>query len=295
MFASGVAFFFVFGDVPGWVQPHSAAVFLLYAFLAANVALVFWQPALGVSQTWSIAVEEQFYLVWPLALRVVGDRLLTFMVAVVVLKVATLGVLVHTLGPASRVALFVQELAFESLAIGGIAAVLVLRGSRLLRALYHPLGQLATVAAFVAVIYTFDDVMRWSRTFGTTVLSLAFVGVILNVGCNRRSLLRIGNPVLDYLGRISYGIYMFHPLLIYGLVYAVWRLGWDPVHNVAVQAAVYAAAIGGTIGAAALSYRWFETPFLRLKKRFAHVESGGDALPVGGFAGAPAMAPQRAS
>jgi len=58
---------------------------------------------------------------------------------------------------------------------------------------------------------------------------------------------------------------------------------------------VYVAAVAGTITVAALSYRYFETPFLRLKKRFAHVESGGDAIPVAGLAGAPAMTPQRAS
>jgi peptidoglycan/LPS O-acetylase OafA/YrhL len=210
-------------------------------------------------------------------------------------KLVALGVLLHTLGPTSRVTLLAHQLAFESLAIGAFGAVLVFRGARVLRLLYHPVGQLATVAGFVAVIYAFDDVMIRSPTFGTASISLVFLAVILNVGCNERSLLRIGNPVLDYLGRISYGIYMFHPLVIYGIVYAVWRLGWDPVHHVAMQGALYAAAAGGTIGVAALSYRYFETPFLRLKKRFAHVESGGDAIPVGGFAGAPAMATQRVS
>ena len=296
LIAAALVVYVAFGrDTPGWSQPHHAGVFILYAALLANVAETFGRPALGISQTWSIAVEEQFYLVWPLALRTAGGRLLTFTAAVVVVKLVALGVLLHTLGSTSRVTLLAHQLAFESIAIGAFGAVLLFRGARVLRLLYHPVGQLATVAGFVAVIYTFDDAMIRSPTFGTASISLVFLAVILNVGCNEGSLLRLGNPVLDYLGRISYGIYMFHPLVIYGIVYSVWRLGWDPVHHVALQGALYAAAAGGTIGIAALSYRYFETPFLRLKKRFAHVESGGDAIPVGGFAGAPAMATQRGS
>src|SRR4051812_15035790 len=280
-------------NTPGWVQPHDVAVFGLYAALLANIALVYALPALAISQTWSIAVEEQFYLVWPLLMRLFSNRLLTFMLGVVAVKLLALGFLVHE-WPANRATIVVSQLAFESLAIGGVGAVLVFRGSSVLRPLFHPLGQLATVGAFVAVVYTRDDVLFRSRTLGVTILSLAFAALILNVGCNERSLLRIGNPVLDYLGRISYGIYMFHPLLIYGIVYALWRLGWDPGDHLALQAAVYVTAVAGTITVAALSYRYFETPFLRLKKRFAHVESGGDAIPVAGLAGAPAMTPQRA-
>jgi peptidoglycan/LPS O-acetylase OafA/YrhL len=54
------------------------------------------------------------------------------------------------------------------------------------------------------------------------------------------------------------------------------------------RAGVYVAAVARTVAIAALSYRFFETPFLKLKKRFARVESGGDDLPVSGFAGKPA-------
>jgi len=204
-------------NTPGWVQPHDVAVFGLYAALLANIALVYALPALAISQTWSIAVEEQFYLVWPLLMRLFSNRLLTFMLGVVAVKLLALGFLVHE-WPANRATIVVSQLAFESLAIGGVGAVLVFRGSSVLRPLFHPLGQLATVGAFVAVVYTRDDVLFRSRTLGVTILSLAFAALILNVGCNERSLLRIGNPVLDYLGSISYGIYMFHPLLIYGIV-----------------------------------------------------------------------------
>jgi peptidoglycan/LPS O-acetylase OafA/YrhL len=274
---------------PGWRQPDSAGVFVLYALLLANVALVWGTPVLGVSQSWSIGVEEQFYLVWPAFLLLFARRLLGFMITFVLVKIMLLWLLIRALGAFAPTTVFVEQLALESMAIGAIAAVLVYRKATVLRLLYHPLAQVAAVAGFALVVYDFDGVFGRVPALATTLLSLVFALVILNVGCNERTLLRIGNPVTDYLGRISYGIYMFHPLLLYGIFFAVRGLGWEPGTNLAQRAAIYLVGVGVSIAVAALSYAFFETPFLRLKKRFARVESGGDDLPVGGLAGAPAV------
>jgi peptidoglycan/LPS O-acetylase OafA/YrhL len=112
--------------------------------------------------------------------------------------------------------------------------------------------------------------------------------LIINVGCNARTMLRLSHPTLDYLGRISYGIYMLHPLVIYGLGITFRELGLNPGGNIPFLAGVYVVAVAVTIALAALSYKLFEIPFLKLKKRVTRVESGGDDLPVGGLAGPPA-------
>jgi peptidoglycan/LPS O-acetylase OafA/YrhL len=245
---------------------------------------------LGVSQAWSIGVEEQFYLVWPWLLSLFSRCLIRFMVAFVVVKVVLLWVLIHELGLSSRPVIFVQLLALESMAIGAIAAVLVHRNAGALRVLYHPLAQFAAVAGFVLVIYDFDGMFARTPAMATMLLSLVFALVIVNVGCNEDTVLRLASPAVDYLGRISYGIYMFHPLVVYGIFRAVRGLGWNPGADFVLLASVYVLGIAATIAISALSYRFFELRFLRLKKRFAQVESGGDRLPVSGLAGAPAAA-----
>jgi peptidoglycan/LPS O-acetylase OafA/YrhL len=77
---------------------------------------------------------------------------------------------------------------------------------------------------------------------------------------------RVNVPAFWYLGRISYGLYVFHSaaFALVGGWWWPWRLS------------------GGfalTLAAAAVSYRYFEQPFLHLKARFTYVKSGGQANP----------------
>jgi len=74
---------------------------------------------------------------------------------------------------------------------------------------------------------------------------------------------------LIYLGRISYGLYVFHVLGLF--------ISDHLVANQTASLARYALRIGVafaiTVAMAAASYRWLETPFLSLKRRFTHVLS----------------------
>jgi peptidoglycan/LPS O-acetylase OafA/YrhL len=90
-----------------------------------------------------------------------------------------------------------------------------------------------------------------------TVIMLSVLGVQLRMP---RSLL--------YLGKISYGLYVYHAL---GNVLSNKLI---PVHTAFVQLALRPiAALGITIVLAAISYAVLETPFLKLKRRFAHIDS----------------------
>jgi peptidoglycan/LPS O-acetylase OafA/YrhL len=75
------------------------------------------------------------------------------------------------------------------------------------------------------------------------------------------------NPVLTYLGRISYGLYVYHAA---GLLIASHLF-----HASSAKGRAFFMVLGFmiTVGLSALSYRWLETPFLRMKERFAIVNS----------------------
>src|SRR6185436_11014013 len=74
---------------------------------------------------------------------------------------------------------------------------------------------------------------------------------------------RLTNPILIYLGRISYGLYVWHLLAL--AIASLLLKKYSPLH------ALFGFAL--TILISAISYRWLEQPFLKLKKRFTHVAS----------------------
>ena len=69
---------------------------------------------------------------------------------------------------------------------------------------------------------------------------------------------------LTYLGRISYGLYVFHLVFIDAFAVAA-------THDPLARLARVGAALAVTIGVAACSYRFLELPFLKLKDRFSHI------------------------
>ncbi len=78
------------------------------------------------------------------------------------------------------------------------------------------------------------------------------------------------NRVLDLLGRVSYSTYVWHPLVIFLLSRSVPFAALDvPLR----YPAVFLATLSGTLAVAWLSYRYIESPILRLKDRYAVVHS----------------------
>jgi peptidoglycan/LPS O-acetylase OafA/YrhL len=87
----------------------------------------------------------------------------------------------------------------------------------------------------------------------------SMLGVVLVAGGGL-----LAHPVLVYLGRISYGLYVFHLAVIQEVILQLGDMSW-PLR--------LGSSLGLTLGLAALSYAWLEEPFLRLKARFTYVQS----------------------
>lgn len=93
--------------------------------------------------------------------------------------------------------------------------------------------------------------------------ALLFGIIILNFAVNKSHKIKLENKVFNYLGTISYGIYMYHPIYVYSSV----KLFHDS--NSFVSLKIYSASFILTILTAALSYRYFEGFFLKFKSRFS--------------------------
>ena len=99
---------------------------------------------------------------------------------------------------------------------------------------------------------------------------IAFISLlVIMAGLLRKPILE--NRVMNYLGQISYGIYVIHPLLLYVLTRLIRPT--DYLSNDVACVVIFILMTVFTIVLAGLSYKFFEMPFLRLKSKFSVVQS----------------------
>ncbi len=215
---------------------------------------------LAVGHLWSLATEEQFYLVWPLtlflALRAGATRralMIGLAAAIVLLEIDRLQLL---LGHASFTRVyFAPDGHFDVILIGCLAGLWFAGGGAsvaLARPLFNKAALLIGIAA-VALMWVLPYFEKWRVVLGVLpILAVGIVLLILAVLADPRSPLArlLSLAPLVFVGKISYALYLWHPIFIWGF------------HRLPTGAEVGLAFVAAT-----LSYYFVELPFLRLKRR----------------------------
>jgi peptidoglycan/LPS O-acetylase OafA/YrhL len=266
-FYIGLALLPIFNQRHGFTWHHAAA----FVLLAGNWSVIAWgwpSPSIVVP-LWTVSIEEQFYLAWPPIVRRLSRSGIAW---------AAVGMLV--VSNATRIAMVALHGGMNSVwcntfsrldpIVAGILIALVLRGripnfNPVLRAVMLACG--IVPLALVSNYWHIHEPQRleWIPTLvGFPVVAVSCSLIMLAVLGVSLSMPRF----LVYLGKISYGLYVYHPLgnLLSGEVMRV--------HSSFLQLALRPiAALATTVLLAAASYAFLEKPFLRLKQRFAHIDS----------------------
>ncbi|MFE1600507.1 acyltransferase family protein [Methylobacterium sp. ID0610] len=220
---------------------------------------------------WSLAVEEQFYVLWPLAVAHIPLRLGTIVTALIIPLIAigaAIG-LTATLDPELAGAYIYKSLATQaiSLSVGAAIAFLSYEGRSI------PFWRCVGLSALGGAILVGDLVGRahGSVAAGGRYWCIALVGYTL-LSFGAVAMLTIGRPPrllasglswgpLVYLGRISYGIYLYHLVILYmlGINEAANASGTAPVTTIV-------AALLLTLLVSGLSFAFIESRFLRMRK-----------------------------
>ncbi len=237
--------------------------------------------------TWTLAIEEQFYLIWPALVWWLGRRRLPLAIVPLIVLPAVL----RCLGwPA-----MLLMTRCDGLALGALLAWLTsgdfeaspARRLRLKRGLLATAGGLLVYLGISTYLWNYQQVVRnpLQRGLDQFALDLGYfviVGtVLLAAGGRRFGWLR--NPLLVHAGQISYGLYFYHPFVIFGMSQVRKALEikgslWFDILRVALCFAV-----------AEVSWRCLERPILRLKDRFVERPS---AIPRPHFASPRVAAPE---
>jgi peptidoglycan/LPS O-acetylase OafA/YrhL len=254
---------YVLGRFHPTVSIHGGAL-LAFSFLLGNLYILKHGWVLKtINPLWSLSIEEQFYLAIPGVARVGGRRALA---AICWLAMILSYVVLVWLGSKHSIALvdvwansFVQ---FQFFAAGGLIAL-------------TPRPSLSSWArlgmAIAGGIAWYIAARLGLQVFMPTTAVQLVVGYLLLLGGSIAIFLaalgaEVKMPrILLYLGKISYGLYLFHQLFL-------WAMFKNASFKDSVALGVLL-ALALTIAAAALSYHFFERPILLFKARFDTVKT----------------------
>jgi peptidoglycan/LPS O-acetylase OafA/YrhL len=259
------------------LQDNYGINLFLYLIIFPNVAYSIFPGIPHIGQTWSIGVEEQFYIIWPLLAKK-AKNIFNMLVAVfMVMMLLKLSVLIiikmgHTGAAVLAFKKFVAMSKIECMTIGGMGAYMLFQKKQsLLKYLYHPLVlPLSIIAIPILINYT----PAFLQDGIHLIYSLVFLSIIINISSNINSPIKLENKLFAFLGKISYSIYMYHFMIIPLCIYFIKTMGILPSNKMAPQLILYVLVTVLTIFISWLSFTYFEGWFLKIKKKYTVIKSG---------------------
>lgn len=278
-----LAFLFILlpaiGALPAWLEADYKHQFWYWTYLS-NWSVAFGLGGQGVPHFWSLAVEEQFYLVWPLLVLWMLPR--TLAKACLALIAIALAARINFMYFQPR-GYFWTEAAYswtisqlDTLAIGALVALGLREARWTERLLRHGrlVGGAAAVGMLVVIVRVrgFGIMSQEVMTIGKTLFSLLAGAVLVDAVARPDSpvgRIFLRRPTLAYLGKYSYAIYIFH-LPIAHAFRSLFPIT-DATQGTATTLKLFAQMVVVlliSLALARVSWLLIEQPFLRLKTRF---------------------------
>jgi peptidoglycan/LPS O-acetylase OafA/YrhL len=310
-------FFFVLPQIDAFAQvdylwvPGSDRETVWYWLYLSNVKVALtggWHhQALAIS--WSLAIEEQFYLIWPLLVRSLSERRLLWLCGGVFLGAFVLRLALIIGGANALIPYTATPCRLDTLAAGAAIALLVRRGGGVVASLER-----AAAVLLPAALAVFAGCYAWGRlhtgpvdaassydeqvvrtlgflsgplmqTVGFSALCVLYAALLVRVSAapSGSLLARVFElPLLQSFGRYSYAMYLLHYFVALVVLSAFQKAYQGPYLWAQLQ--FWLCAIGITYGAARLTWVLLEEPMQRLRRFFPYAGAPRPAAPEGAAA-----------
>jgi len=252
--------------------PNETADPLLCSVFLNNFNHIFNGPpdAPVLAVLWSVAVEEQFYLLWPIPFYLIPSRFYVYIFVLIIIGSVTFravyinsGVDILTLGVIS------------DMAIGGLGAYLTIANMRFLKKIERSNKLFNLIPYVVVIIFLLYKQELFSTTFlfiiKRVIISFFFAWIILEQNFCKNSLFKVSRlRVITKLGKYTYGLYCFHIVAIFFVTIILQELGLHK-HSWQIWLLQIPLAMIVSIVFSYFSFTYFESFFLKLKDRFAYI------------------------
>jgi len=236
-------------------------------------AFGYFSPNNPLGITWSLAIEEQFYLTWPLLLSLalrfkLGRRWILYILALFIALISLhRKILAEHYGPSILRLYYASDTRADTLLMGCLLGLLVswnlLPHNKKLEISVKSLAAVGVIfLGYLVGTKSWVCLMLYQRGGYTLVaLSIAAILTVVIICPPKFALLVLKFPPLVWIGRISYGLYLWH-----------WPIRWFIYPKEALPASEQLVAVVVlSLLLTGLSYHFVEKPFLRLKKRFGSI------------------------
>lgn len=256
----------------GWkIEGHTV---FFYVFLLANIPFIFANEIKLVGHYWSLGVEEQFYSFWPWVVKksksILKSTLIIFFTFLALKTMFRIIDITQHNGQMSIAYDVFNSTRFDCMLIGAIGAILLFNNNSLfLKITNNRVAQL--IAWFVILLVIFNK-FHIISFLDNEFISIVTVFLIIGQIKQRNRLINLDTAVFDFLGKISYGLYVIHPLLI---LYLSKLIHFTDRTNMTSHLIVYLLVFISTILISYLSYEYFEKRFLLIKEKYTSIKSSG--------------------
>jgi peptidoglycan/LPS O-acetylase OafA/YrhL len=229
-----------------------------------NVAIVLY-PFMPLSfQLWSIGLEEQYYLIIPWVIAKLKSRIFFFIIAIVAyLFIKEYIAVAYSKNIQSsywyKLHYFWYYFHVDSLAIGSLAALINFRYPKFVKT--YILNRVVEISSIVLLIVLYIKLSHVYYYYQDEVYDFFFAIIIMNAALHEKTILKLENKVLNYLGKISYSTYMVHVIMLVLSFNILKHL--NSMSNINI----YLLSLLLTYLASIVTYEYFESKILALKKK----------------------------